>query len=77
MYVSRLIESDLNEAIRYSPAILLTGARQVGKSTLCLHLKNYNYITLDNITAYQFALNDQRWAVPMRVFFSAKATRNN
>lgn len=57
MLYPRTIYSQLKEAMRYFPAVLLTGARQVGKSTLVLMMLD-NYITLDDITAYTAAKTD-------------------
>jgi len=43
----------LKVVLSISPAVLLFGARQVGKSTLCLSLENE-----DNFTERAAALND-------------------
>ena len=50
MYVSRTIESFLTAATRQFPVLLVTGARQVGKTTFLRHLakKDRSYITLDD-----------------------------
>ncbi|MGK0255975.1 MAG: putative AAA+ superfamily ATPase, partial [Arcobacteraceae bacterium] len=53
----RSIDIILEEAIKISPAILLTGARQVGKSTLCLS-KKFEYRVFDNLNERESALND-------------------
>ncbi len=53
----RSAEEILGEALQVSPAVLLSGARQVGKSTLCLDLKNV-YRVFDNLTEREAALND-------------------
>lgn len=47
----------LKEALKISPCVLLTGARQVGKSTLCLSLKS-EYRVFDNLSQREAALND-------------------
>ena len=49
--------SILKEALQISPAVLLSGARQVGKSTLCLSL-DYEYRVFDSLTERASALND-------------------
>ena len=49
--------SMLKEALQISPAVLLSGARQVGKSTLCLSL-DYEYRVFDSLTERASALND-------------------
>ncbi len=51
MIYERILRSQLEEAMRHFPVVLLTGARQVGKSTLAQQLLD-NYITLDDINIY-------------------------
>ena len=53
----RSIDIILKEAIQISPAILISGARQVGKSTLCLELDN-EYRVFDNLNEREAAFND-------------------
>ena len=49
MYLKRHLENMLKKAEKQSKVVLLTGARQVGKTTSIVKLyKNYEYITLDN-----------------------------
>lgn len=59
-YLKRSITKDLNEYRKYFPVLLISGARQVGKSTLALHLNIENYITLDDINIYTMAKNDPK-----------------
>jgi len=59
-YLKRAIREDLEEYLRYFPVLLISGARQVGKSTLALHLGIENYITLDDINIYEMAQNDPK-----------------
>ena len=47
----------LNEALAISPAVLLSGARQVGKSTLCLN-QDREYRVFDDLSEREAALND-------------------
>jgi hypothetical protein len=59
MYIPRMAHSQITEALKFFPVILLTGARQVGKSTLALKLRQFpNYVTLDNLTVYSGAKED-------------------
>ncbi len=49
MYLKRHIENILKKAEKQSKVVLLTGARQVGKTTSIKKLyKNYEYVSLDN-----------------------------
>ena len=53
----RSVEDILNEALKISPAVLLSGARQVGKSTLCLSTDR-EYRVFDNLTQREAAKHD-------------------
>ncbi len=53
----RFLHDSIQEAMGYFPAILITGARQSGKSTLSMSLCE-NYITLDDIMMLTLAKND-------------------
>jgi len=57
MLYPRIVFSQILDAMKHFPVVLLTGARQVGKSTLALMVMD-NYITLDDITAYSSAKAD-------------------
>jgi len=59
-YIDRAIIGDLRDYMQYFPVLLISGARQVGKSTLALQLKIENYITLDDINMYEMAKNDPK-----------------
>lgn len=50
MYLPRTLENFLKKASRQFPVLLLTGPRQVGKTTVLQHLSNRNraYVTLDD-----------------------------
>lgn len=57
----RNISNKLEKALKRSPAVLLTGARQTGKTTLVKQIakdKNYNYITFDDLRFLSAAKND-------------------
>ncbi len=53
----RSVENILKEALEISPCVLLSGARQVGKSTLCLSLDR-EYRVFDNLTQREAAKYD-------------------
>ena len=62
-YINRTIEKTLNSLINKCPAVMITGSRQVGKTTLLNYIMNtseekINYISLDNILIRQQAIED-------------------
>jgi len=72
MYVIRTLEKYFIKACRQFPVMLVTGARQVGKTTFLLHLskKNQTYITLDDPLIQNLAKEDpalflQRYKPPI------------
>jgi len=57
-YVPRLLENTLKQALRISPVVVVTGARQTGKSTLVQHVQpgqNRLYATLDDLETLEAA----------------------
>lgn len=60
MYIKRHIEPTIKKALNQSKVVLVTGARQVGKTT-CVRelLGDYTYITLDDENELNLALNDR------------------
>lgn len=59
MYLHRKLEIPLKSALKHFPVVLVTGSRQVGKSTLLRHcLKTYNYVTFDDILIRNLAESD-------------------
>ena len=59
--LKRTIEESIIKAMRTKPVVLITGARQVGKSILCSKIAKdyqYNYVTLDNLRERETALRD-------------------
>lgn len=59
----RHIETFLFDSVRHFPVVLLTGPRQIGKSTLVSNAfldKGFSYISLDDKLELNAALNDPR-----------------
>ena len=54
----RTIEKGLEQALGFSPVVLLNGARQVGKTTLVQTFHKRNYIVLDDITQLEAVKSD-------------------
>ena len=60
-YCHRNIEKPLLDALKHFPAVLVTGARQTGKSTLLKEsLKTYRYASLDDPALRSLAIQDPR-----------------
>lgn len=61
MYITRNIEQTINRISSQFKVLLLTGARQVGKTTLLKHLaqgSGRTYVTLDDLAVRSLALSD-------------------
>ena len=59
MYIHRSLEKPLKEALGQFPVVLVTGARQAGKSTFLQHsLKEYRYVTFDDTLMRTLAEED-------------------
>ena len=63
-YINRHIEQRITELSKTWAAILLTGPRQSGKTTMLKRLAEKenigrNYISLDDLTVREMAKNDQ------------------
>lgn len=74
MHITRTLESFIGTATRQFPVLLLTGARQVGKTTFLKHLINEDmtYVTLDDPLILSMAKDDpalffQRFTTPMLI----------
>lgn len=58
-YIKRLAENVINKQEKMFKTLLITGARQVGKTTMLKNVKpNINYITLDDMILNQSANDD-------------------
>ena len=71
-YIPRWLEARLEGALQANPVVVLTGPRQVGKSTLLEHadfLKEWRYLTLDNPDTLEQAKED-----PKGLFWEDKPT---
>ena len=59
MFVKRTLENVINNTSKHFKVVLVSGARQVGKSTLLkICDKNRNYVTLDNPNIREMALKE-------------------
>ena len=75
MYITREIEETVKRISGQFKVLLLTGARQVGKTTLLKHLaqgSGRTYVTLDDLAARSLALSDpalflQRYTPPLLI----------
>jgi predicted AAA+ superfamily ATPase len=74
MYYSRTLEAFIGKAARQFPVLLVTGARQVGKTTLLQHLSTEEraYVTLDDPLMLNLAKEDpalfmQRFRPPLLI----------
>ena len=59
--ITRTIKDSVLKAMKNKPVVLITGARQVGKSTLCSEIKKeygYEYVSLDNLRERETAIKD-------------------
>lgn len=61
MYIERTITKTIEKASKQFKVLLLTGARQVGKSTVLKNCDpNREYVTLDDVTEREMALNEPK-----------------
>ncbi len=60
MYIKRHLETQILEASKYYPVVMVCGQRQVGKSTMLNHLREEGrgYVTLDDLHARRLAQDD-------------------
>ena len=60
-YIKRSIENQLLKLSKSFPVVIVTGPRQVGKTTLLNNIreeKNINYVTLDDLKVRELAIED-------------------
>lgn len=62
MYINRQAETLIAQMINMFKVVLITGPRQVGKTTMLKHILGdvYNYVTLDDINALEVAKTDPK-----------------
>ncbi|MFO7969494.1 MAG: ATP-binding protein [Bacillota bacterium] len=62
MYINRKVEKTLIKLSKMFKVLLVTGPRQVGKSTTLKHLfgDSYHYVTLDDVLELELAKNDPK-----------------
>ncbi len=75
MYIKRTIETQLEKLSKSFPVVMITGSRQVGKTTLLNTIKKQtnnqiNYVSLDNLSVRALALEDpemfiERYKTPL------------
>jgi predicted AAA+ superfamily ATPase len=61
MLFKRNVQQKLRQAFSFNPVVLLTGARQTGKSTLMTTIADeddYSYFTFDSLTTFASAKSD-------------------
>lgn len=61
--INRHIKTQINEAIKHFPVVIVMGPRQVGKSTLLYNefvKSGYNYVSLDDISERNLAINSPK-----------------
>lgn len=71
MYIKRHLESEVLNASKYYPVVMVCGQRQVGKSTMLNHIKepDRKYVTLDDAHARRLAETD------VELFFETYGTK--
>ena len=69
-YIKRDLESKITALSKEYSCLLVTGPRQVGKTTVLKQLMNdeRNYVTLDDLTERNLAVNDPAMFFQMHTF---------
>lgn len=58
-YIHRQISDSILQAVKYYPAIIITGPRQSGKTTLARHLfPDYTFVNIEDISTRNRAVDD-------------------
>ncbi len=58
-YINRSTQKVVKEMAKAFPVVMITGPRQVGKTTMLKHIgEKFNYVSLDNLKIRDLALND-------------------
>ena len=61
MYIKRTSEDVIKKLSKQFKVVLVTGARQVGKSTLLKHCdETRNYVSLDDLSEREMAINEPK-----------------
>ena len=61
--ITRFIENSISAAIKHFPVVLITGPRQIGKSTMLYNNflnKGFSYVSLDDQLELMMAKSDPR-----------------
>lgn len=64
--LKRTIKKEVDKALENYPIVLITGARQIGKSTLVYEYvkeRGYDYVSLDNVDQRKIALSDPKYFI--------------
>lgn len=74
MYIKRTVEKSIERANKFFPVVLVTGPRQVGKTTVLQNCENQprTYVSLDTLENRELAKNDptlflQRYPAPVLI----------
>ena len=74
MFIQRTIKEQINKMSSFFPVILVTGPRQVGKTTLLKNIKedNRTFVSLDDLEIRALAKNDpslffQKYKTPILI----------
>ncbi len=60
MLINRDIEEEVKDALKHYPIVVITGARQTGKTTLSRRISDKTYLNLESPDVRQMAVDDPR-----------------